>query len=264
MPRISRITLYPIKSLPGVDVQTATFTAAGSLLHDRAYAMQDDAGACVNGKASADVHRLRAQCFFDDGVPAVTLELPGETRRFRLCPTESSRDIAALALELSSHFRRTIRLVHDSDGGFPDDTDSPGPTIVSSSSLEEVTRWYGGLTVQGMRSRFRANIELGDCDAFWEDGLYGPPGVARRIRVGTTELFGVNPCKRCVVPSRDPVTGEGPAGFQRTFVESRRRTLPAWVDASRFDFYYRLAVNTRPAADMSGQTISVGDRVELV
>jgi uncharacterized protein len=74
----------------------------------------------------------------------------------------------------------------------------------------------------------------------------------------------VNPCARCAVPSRHPDTGkiEDPA-FAKNFAERRRESLPGWARASRFDHFYRLAVNTRIPVAQAGLTIAVGDLVEL-
>ena len=58
----------------------------------------------------------------------------------------------------------------------------------------------------------------------------------------------MNPCARCVVPSRDPRTGEALAGFQKRFADLRRAALAAEVDATPFTHTYRLAVNTRLAS----------------
>ena len=57
--RLSRIDLYPIKSLDGVSVTEVCITAGGTLEGDRIYAMVDDTGAYVNGKRTGQVHLLR-------------------------------------------------------------------------------------------------------------------------------------------------------------------------------------------------------------
>ncbi|MFM7034640.1 MAG: hypothetical protein ACKOYJ_05525, partial [Planctomycetia bacterium] len=59
------------------------------------------------------------------------------------------------------------------DGGFPDDREATGPTLIATESLEEVARWFG-FDLAEARRRFRANLEIGGCDAFWEDTLASP------------------------------------------------------------------------------------------
>jgi hypothetical protein len=74
-------------------------------------------------------------------------------------------------------------------------------------------------------------------------------------------LAGVNPCQRCVVPTRDPNTGEKYPHFQRIFTQQRQATLPSWTTRSRFNHYYRLSVNTRIQSSQAGKVISIGDKV---
>ena len=45
------------------------------------------------------------------------------------------------------------------DGGFPDDRDAAGPTVISTESLVEVASWFG-LSLDEARNRFRMNLEL--------------------------------------------------------------------------------------------------------
>jgi len=118
------------------------------------------------------------------------------------------------------------------------------------------------LTMEEARRRFRANLEVGGTEPFWEDRLYDEPGSVVRFRVGDVIFEGTNPCRRCVVPSRSSTTGEVTPGFAKTFADHRRATLPAWANATRFDHFYRFAVNTRLAND--GGVIRVGDKVEIL
>jgi len=72
----------------------------------------------------------------------------------------------------------------------------------------------------------------------------------------------VNPCVRCVVPSRDARSGEPLVGFQKRFAEQRRAALAPEVDPTPFNHYYRLAVNTRLAPGSNGGVIRIGDPVQ--
>ncbi len=77
-------------------------------------------------------------------------------------------------------------------------------------------------------------------------------------------MEGVNPCARCVVPSRDPLTGDVCSGFQAEFAEARRAHLPPWAPAERSDHFYRICVNTRIPATETGKILPVGDRLTLL
>jgi uncharacterized protein YcbX len=160
---------------------------------------------------------------------------------------------------LSAHFERPIAVRRDVDGGYPDDMKAPGPTLVSTATLAAVATWFPGLSADDVRLRLRANIEISDVPAFWEDGLFTTAGEVVPFRIGSTVLEGTNPCARCIVPSRDAVTGVAIPTFAKVVSQQRAATLPAWADRSRFDHFYRLTVNTRAAAGQSGNAIAAGD-----
>ncbi|TKX51751.1 MOSC domain-containing protein, partial [Halorubrum sp. SP3] len=75
---------------------------------------------------------------------------------------------------------------------------------------------------------------------FWEDRLYSDHDHEVVFRIGDVTFRGANPCQRCIVPVRDPHTGEEYPEFQRIFIENRKRTLPEWADRARFDHYFCL------------------------
>ena len=85
-----------------------------------------------------------------------------------------------------------------------------------------------------------------------------------RFRIGDCLFDGSNPCQRCVVPPRDPATGESYPDFAKIFVERREQTLPAWAERSRFNHFYRLAINTLVPPDQTGKVLRLGDKVEIL
>lgn len=265
MPSLARITIFPFKSLPGVEVAHASFTAGGGLRHDRAYALFDAGGNLINGKRTDAVHRLPVAFALRGDDITVTVGTGADATSHVLRDGMHDRSaVAAVEERFSAHFGMPVRLLHDAQYGFPDDADSPGPTVVARASLQSVAGWFASLPVDEVRRRFRANLELDDCPPFWEDRLYGAPGNVVRFRIGEVELLGINPCLRCVVPSRDSRNGGVMPGFQRRFVEQRAATLPAWANRTRFDVYYRLSVNTCIAPGQGGKSIRAGDEVTIV
>ncbi|HEX4138970.1 MAG TPA: MOSC N-terminal beta barrel domain-containing protein, partial [Candidatus Methylacidiphilales bacterium] len=235
---LERIIVYPIKSLDGVDVQETRVTAGGILEFDRVHAMVDEAGAYVNGKRSPKVQLLRAE--FAPDFQEIRIGTTGDATRHHF----SLNEPAALNRWLSDYFGFAVSLTREDQSGFPDDRGAPGPTITSKASLEEVTAWYDGLSVESARRRFRSNLELGGVGPFWEDRLYGKPGELRPFQIGEVPFHGHNPCQRCVVPTRDPDRAEPVPGFQKIFMERRRETLPPWAEKERFNHFYRFAINT--------------------
>ena len=257
-PHLARIRIFPFKSLDGQDVAEAAVLRSGALAHDREYCFVDEKGAFVNGKQAGE-RIIRIRSAFDFGFGQVTLaDHDGTATCF---PHREHEPIEAW---VSERVGVPVRLKDNADSGFPDDTDASGPTIVSTASLEAVASWFE-LTLEETRRRFRANLEVGGVPAFWEDRLFGLEGETGRFRIGDVWVEGVNPCQRCTVPGRDPESGGvKPGDFAKSFAEKRREALPAWAEPSRFDHYYRFAVNTRIAASEAGKVLEVGDRVDLV
>ncbi len=135
------------------------------------------------------------------------------------------------------------------------------PAITSEASLQAIQQWYPELALESVRRRFRANLELGGGAAFCEDQLYGAADEPKPFQIGTVNILGHNPCQRCVVPTRDPVSGEAVPEFQKKFMRLRREHLPAWAGVERFNHFYRFAVNTSVPATEAGKRLRVGDPV---
>jgi uncharacterized protein YcbX len=131
------------------------------------------------------------------------------------------------------------------------------------ATLQAVANWFPGLTIEQIRRRFRANLELAGDDAFAEDQLFAGPNEIVPIDIGEARLYGNNPCQRCVVPTRDPNNGEIWPGFQKTFATHRESFLSPSANRTRFNHFYRLAVNTVVRAAES-QRIRLGDQVRFV
>jgi uncharacterized protein YcbX len=254
---LGRILVYPIKSLDGVEVEESKITPGGILEHDRAYAVMDELGKVVNGKRTPRIHGLR--CQFD----AAFSEVYVGDRESGAGVQCGLADPGPLNGWLSGYFGFPVTLHAEPNGGFPDDREASGPTIVGLSSLVEVAGWFPGLDLLGVRRRFRSNLELEGVGVppFWEDGLFGEPGTLKPFAIGDVRISGHNPCQRCVVPTRDPDTATGIPGFQKEFMERRRQSLPSWAASSRFNHFYRFAVNTSIGPSEAGKVLRVGDLV---
>jgi len=255
MAHIEGITVYPVKGLDGVRLDAAGILPGGTLEDDREFALFDEAGEVINGKRTDRVHRLDTAYEPDTGT--LTVETPDDERReFDL---GAERDRAAAWF--GDFFGASLALERDQRLGFVDRRDM-GPSVISTATLCEVASWFDGMTVEGTRRRLRANVEVGGVPAFWEDRFVGPD--APSFVAGGVRFDGVTPCGRCVVPERDPDTGEPIPEFRERFVERRRETFPAWADPDAFDHFYALMVISRvPEADR-GETLRVGDPVEIV
>ena len=267
MPQLESIRVYPIKSLDGVSVTDVEIVTNGGLSWDRRYAIVEqspDAMAAtepndryVNGKRERRLHTLEATYDFDRETVTVGEYGRDERQTFHL---ELDRD--CFTAWLSDYVGYPVELVRNDEGGFPDDTDASGPTVISTGTLEAVASWYDGIDADEMCRRLRPNLIL-DAPAFWEDRLYDAPGRVVPFDIGSTTLQGVNPCQRCVVPTRDPETGEPTAGFQETFVDRREATLPDWASEAWFDHYFRVMVNTHVPDDSIGTKLALDESVTV-
>ena len=258
MVKLSRITLYPIKALDGVDVPSATVLPSGALQNDRRFALVDAAYQYINGKSTAAIHRIRAEYSAD--LSTVRLSLGGEAESQQF---DWPGDMAGVAGWLSQVLGRRCRLVENAVAGHPDDRDSPGPTLIGVATLAATAAWFDGVSVDEMRRRLRANLEADAAEPFWEDQLpfRAPPGHGPEFSIGGVKLRAWNVCQRCIVPTRDALTGESTPGFAKQFVERRRAELPPWSPPERFEDFYRAAINTRIAPGAQGGEIRVGDEL---
>jgi uncharacterized protein YcbX len=263
-PHLVNIRLHPIKSLDPVYVPDARISPSGGLALDRAWALYSVDGKWVNGKRTPAIHLIRAN--YSPDLREVTLSVPGDRREI---PTRTFAFPSAYedAAEWFSVFFDQQIIVRYSENGFPDDSIASGPTIVSTASLESVSEWFGptpqgfpGVSVDEARQRFRATLEINGVPAFWEDQLFGEDERSVvRFKIGEINFEGSNPCARCPVPPRNPLTGEILEGFQKRFTQLRESTLPPWSPRPRFDHFYRLSTNTRVAPTETNKLLRVGD-----
>ena len=293
MPTLDRIAVYPVKSLDGVELTEARLLPGAGLERDRRWQLVDLDGRVVNAKRTALLHAIRAEYAIeglaaagpDPGLPQLAANVialavdpaalaaaavPGIERLRGLSP-----DLFPLVPGsegpcgwLSEALGFDVLLLERPEGGFPDDRDAPGPTLVATATLAEVARWFS-FDLDEARRRFRVNLELGGCDAFWEDTLAAParpelepdistlspalpadpyaalpPPEPRAFTIGPARLVATNPCRRCVVPTRDSRTGAETACFRDAFEARRSRSLRPDVDVSAWSHIYRMAVNT--------------------
>ena len=255
-PYVSELFIYPIKSLDRLQCDRVTLLESGALQCDRTFAIFDQAGNFVNGKRNSKIHSLRSQFQLETNTLSLQIQGTSNTEAFNLV-----REPEALNNWLGNYFGFPVEIKQNLEMGFPDDTVSPGATIVSTATLKVIASWYPKISVEDIRLRFRANIEISGVPAFWEDRLFAATDETVNFQIGDVLFIGVNPCQRCVVVTRDPITGEAYPKFQKTFITKRQETLPEWTKRSQFNHFFRLAVNTRLSASEAGKVIQVGDQV---
>jgi uncharacterized protein len=261
---LANIRLHPIKGLDPVSVPEARIGPNGGLELDRVWALFSGDGQWVNGKRNPAIHHIRAK--YDPLVSMVTLTVSGGTHkngRLKAARFSFPSDFEHAAEWFSEYFDQAVIVRHIPEG-VPDDGLAPGPTIVSTASLQKVCETFPGVDLQQARERFRTTLEIDGVPAFWEDQLFGADeNYVVRFKIGEVAFEGSNPCARCPVPPRNPRTGEDLVGFQKKYTDMRRTSLPPTSPADRFDHFYRLATNTRVPSTEQGELICVGDALEL-
>jgi len=279
---LANIRLHPIKGLDPVSVPEARIGPNGGLRLDRVWVMFSVDGKWINGKNNPGIHHIRAE--YDPNVSYVTLSAPngvgkngaGNTGASATLNTPSSNLTALQAAKFAfpsdteraaewfaEYFQQNVILRHIPEGA-PDDGLAPGPTIVSTASLQAVCDLLPGVDLIQARERFRTTLEIEGVPAFWEDQLFGEDeNYVVRFRIGEVAFEGSNPCARCPVPPRNPRSGEELIGFQKKFSDLRRTNMPHTSPRERFDHFYRLATNTRVASTEEGKLIRVGDALVL-
>ena len=247
--RVKRIRLYPVKGFAGDDTEKARVSNSGTLEHDRLFALYDDE--VLNGRKTEDVYGYAASV-----TPGgLAVESPQGERIVVGFDDEGRRRLESWLEGVSED----TTVLYDDGVGFVDRRDRlASVSVVSTATLHEVASWFDGIDADGVRRRLRMNVEVGGVPAFWEDGFAGD-GVPD-LSVGGVRLEGVEPCNRCVVPTRDPKTGERREGFREKFTRKREPTVP---DAEPFDRAYTVGLICRVAdGDRGSSMLRVGDIVE--
>jgi len=252
---LKRIFIFPIKSFDPVEVEKVKITKGGSLENDRRFAFfRKSDNKILSRKWETKLYLIRS--FFNLPKGEVVFRYQNVEKGFKL---SQKRDIEKFISDILGY---PVEMREDTYRGFPDDLEAYGPTVVSTSTIREVASWFN-LPEEDMRLRLRTNLELDgeNIPPFWEDRLYAKKGDVVWFQIGDVKLGGVNPCRRCPIPTRDPFTGESLKEFRKHFEEMRKKTLPPWAEKSRFDTYYRLTVNTIIPLEEAGKELKVRDKV---
>ena len=301
-PTLSGIRLHPIKSLDPVSVSEARISPSGGLAFDRAWALYSVDGKWVNGKRTPLIHHIRAA--YSTDLSSVTLSVPTDSRKIPPCTFAFPAAYEDAAEWFSVFFEQDIIVRYSPDGFPDDTiangptivsiaslqavadwfTPSPDATLKPQNPVILSEAWnsapshaframnlssflpdgFPGLSVNDVRERFRATLEINGVPAFWEDQLFSEnERNAIRFTIGEVHLEGSNPCARCPVPPRDPRTGVVLNGFQKRFTELRESTLPPWSPRDRFDHFYRFSTNTRVPSSESGKLLRLSDPLTI-
>ena len=261
-PKVAQIIIYPIKSLDGKVVDRSKISPGGALEFDRRWAIVDVNGKVVNAKRTAKIQQIRSTFDFvgSEDRLLVSLSTTEDPCSETFCLTT---ELDRLANWLSDFFGFPVSLNEDTVIGFPDDSAAYGPTIISTATLLTICDWFPEVDLAEARRRFRTNLELDGVPAFWEDKLFGGLDRVIDFKLGDVQFHGTNPCQRCIVPTRNSLTGNITTKFQQNFNRYRQQTMPIETNKSRFNHYYRLSVNTRILHSEADKFLNIGDLISF-
>lgn len=256
-PCVKEIRIYPIKSLDPVEVQQADI-GIHSLKYDRNFALLGEDGRFINGKRTGLVNQLKASYDLENQFVFLSRRGEEDIQKFELKP-----DNPEFIGYLEDFFGMKLLLLQNFKGELMDIPTHSSVTVVSTATLLSLQNDMKDHTLEDLRLRFRANIEIDGVEAFWEERLFRTPGIGVRFTVGEVEMIGVSPRARCNVPPRDPMNGETDKTFIKKMMESRMSSLPTDSTLLQYGNTYQLTVNTYLSPDQAGKTIKIGDPVEI-
>jgi len=257
-PVISRIRIYPIKALDPVELQEAE-VGVHSLRYDREFAMITPDQRYLNSKRTGRVHELKASYDLPNYRVFLSPRAGGAVESFHLI-----EDRGKLAMYLEDFFGEPLSLIQNKQGQLMDIPTASSVTIFSEASLLSLHKEFSDRTLEDLRLRFRATIELTGVDSYWEENLVGEPGVGMRFQLGEVEMIGVSPRARCNVPPRDPHTGLTDKTFVKRMMKSRQATLPEKSHLPEYGNLYHLTINTYLPKTQKGKWLRVGDEVKII
>ena len=258
-PIISKLRIYPIKSLGHIDVKEVEI-GVHSLMNDRVFAMIDQEGRYINGKRTPRVNQLKTEYDLANGVVAFSEKTTNHKTTFELRERN-----AALDEYLSDFFNTELKLVKNTQGQFMDIPVESSITIVSEASLQYLQKDIESHSLENMRLRFRSNIEITGVEAFWEEQLYHQPGIGVRFRIGEVEMLGMGPRARCNVPPQHPDTGEMDYQFVKNMIRSRKNHSPTAEQLLQYGkAHYFLCINVYSPKTEVGKKIRLNDGLEVI
>ncbi|MDP2903241.1 MAG: MOSC domain-containing protein [Methylovulum sp.] len=216
---LSEITLYPVKSLAGINVSCWPVTKTG-LQYDRKWMVIDKAGQFLSQR------RLPEMALIHTALTDATLTLSAPDREHLALPLKplggevvpstiwhdqcDAWSVSTAADQwLSDFLKQDCRLVYQ-----PDDVVRPvDPHYGNASDQASFSDGFPFLIIgenslvslnQAMpldlpMNRFRPNLVISGCPGYAEDSW-------REISIGAIDFRLPKPCSRCSVPTIDPIT----------------------------------------------------------
>lgn len=252
---LSRITIYPVKSLPGIELKSCPITQHGGLRGDREFSIRSEDGKILRAKEVGELHFIDAQYNLDERLITLKNKLQKYEDQFHL---DEERE--QISIWLSCFLQRPVRFESEDGIAYPDDPNSDGPTIISKDTLSEVQLWFPDLNADELRKRFRINLEISDAPPFWEESLIPEH---RQFVIGEQVLQANSPCPRCEVPVVEPSTGMVTPGFLEEFSNQRLKWAKTHSGSLELPHPYFLSIGVLINECKNDKLLKLGDEVKV-
>lgn len=268
MLQLSEIYIYPIKSLGGIQLQTANLTDRG-LQYDRRWLLTDSNGKFLTQREHPKLALFQPKIADDkieitnrENGELVQIELnpefSAENKKMQVTVWNDTMEAFTVDQEVSNWFSRflnfTVHLVYMPDNShrkvdpryaitrteINSFSDAYPYLIIGQSSLYDLN---SRLVKKLPMNRFRPNFVFTNGEAFEEDHW-------KDFKIGEISLVGVKPCDRCIVTMIDQEKG----------IVSGKEPLKTL--ASYRNFGNKVLFGQNVIAKTLG-TVSVGDQIQV-
>jgi uncharacterized protein YcbX len=266
---LSEINIYPVKSLRGLGVESATVDRRG-FEFDRRWMLVDEKGRFVSQREIPKMARIAvsiadgelrfeidgkfvAGSFEPVGAEELDVMIWNDRCRANVYPDSINGWISeALGadcrlVKLKNGFRRAV----DADYAVREDdhvsfADGFPYLLIGEGSLADLN---SRLEPPVPMNRFRPNLVVAGAGAFDEDSW-------KRIRIGESVFHVVKACSRCVITSIDQATGEKSISEPLKALAKYRTIIRNGAQ--------KIVFGQNLIADAVGQIVRVGDEVEII
>jgi len=264
--KLSEIWIYPVKSLPGIRLESALVNARG-FEYDRHWMLVDDEGQFMSQRRSVKMAKIKVA--LQNGA----LQLDYEAKESLRIPMQAHDDSKITVTVWKDTFQASVvseqadnwfsdildmpvRLVSMRDAvtrrvdpGYASNNDQTGFAdgfpflLLGQSSIDDLNQRIDDTDhVMDVR-RFRPNLVVSGSRPYAEDDWF-------RVRIGNIDFRVAKPCSRCVITTIDPdTTDKSPEPL---------KTLNTYRKKGRLVYFGQNLIH-----DAEG-SLSVGDAVEII
>lgn len=238
MTQLDQISIYPIKSCSGINLQSSQVLDRG-FPHDRRWLLIDQEGQFISQRSTPLLGQIKISMNSSQlnvsyiGKSTLSVNFNNQSNvRHKALIWKDKVDGLWVGRESDDWFSHVlgqqVHLIHMNDkvhrplikDRLPQDrsfevsfADGYPYLLTSQSSLDDLNSRLGNPVPM---DRFRANLIVSGFDAFAEDGW-------KRIRIGEVEFMVVKPCARCQVTTIDQETGASSKEPLKTLATYRKQ-----------------------------------------